>query len=152
MSLVYATSHVLVSVVMIIFFLMIRRPPRSTRTDTLFPYTTLCRSRGREGTCRADSGGVRRACRRVQQCGDPAGRTSACRSVARTVSAEPGYPCNRHVHVNEVPEPCDDRAWAAGLYRQHPIRRSRGRSAAARRLCRREASWCLAPPMTGGTV
>src|SRR3546814_18662973 len=25
-------------------FLMIRRPPRSTRTDTLFPYTTLVRS------------------------------------------------------------------------------------------------------------
>src|SRR3546814_17624969 len=38
-----------------LFFLMIRRPPRSTRTDTLFPYTTLFRSpcacplpRGRE--------------------------------------------------------------------------------------------------------
>src|SRR3546814_12577328 len=29
------------------FFLMIRRPPRSTRTDTLFPYTTLFRSAGR---------------------------------------------------------------------------------------------------------
>src|SRR3546814_13792071 len=29
-----------------IFFLMIRRPPRSTRTDTLFPYTTLFRSQG----------------------------------------------------------------------------------------------------------
>src|SRR3546814_1826713 len=28
-----------------VFFLMIRRPPRSTRTDTLFPYTTLFRSR-----------------------------------------------------------------------------------------------------------
>src|SRR3546814_2458771 len=27
-----------------ILFLMIRRPPRSTRTDTLFPYTTLFRS------------------------------------------------------------------------------------------------------------
>src|SRR3546814_9957383 len=26
------------------FFLMIRRPPTSTRTDTLFPYTTLFRS------------------------------------------------------------------------------------------------------------
>src|SRR3546814_17202857 len=26
------------------FFLMRRRPPRSTRTDTLFPYTTLFRS------------------------------------------------------------------------------------------------------------
>src|SRR3546814_4880359 len=27
-----------------VFFLMIRRPPRSTRTDTLFPYKTLFRS------------------------------------------------------------------------------------------------------------
>src|SRR3546814_9590144 len=32
----------------IFFFLMIRRPPRSTRTDTLFPYTTLFRSAGAE--------------------------------------------------------------------------------------------------------
>src|SRR3546814_13541956 len=31
---------------MLFFFLMIRRPPRSTRTDTLFPYTTLFRSGG----------------------------------------------------------------------------------------------------------
>src|SRR3546814_7177158 len=31
---------------MVFFFLMIRRPPRSTRTDTLFPYTTLFRSAG----------------------------------------------------------------------------------------------------------
>src|SRR3546814_9086290 len=29
---------------MFFFFLIIRRPPRSTRTDTLFPYTTLFRS------------------------------------------------------------------------------------------------------------
>src|SRR3546814_1033455 len=29
---------------LIVFFLMIRRPPRSTRTDTLVPYTTLFRS------------------------------------------------------------------------------------------------------------
>src|SRR3546814_11721942 len=29
---------------MYVFFLMLRRPPRSTRTDTLFPYTTLFRS------------------------------------------------------------------------------------------------------------
>src|SRR3546814_16826980 len=28
----------------VLFFLMLRRPPRSTRTDTLFPYTTLFRS------------------------------------------------------------------------------------------------------------
>src|SRR3546814_3647356 len=30
--------------VRVLFFFMIRRPPRSTRTDTLFPYTTLFRS------------------------------------------------------------------------------------------------------------
>src|SRR3546814_4986570 len=37
---------------MFFFFLMIRPPPRSTRTDTLFPYTTLFRSavRGLDGT------------------------------------------------------------------------------------------------------
>src|SRR3546814_13294493 len=32
------------SLLFLFFFLMIRRPPRSTRTDTLFPYTTLFRS------------------------------------------------------------------------------------------------------------
>src|SRR3546814_16569523 len=30
--------------ILCVFFLIIRRPPRSTRTDTLFPYTTLLRS------------------------------------------------------------------------------------------------------------
>src|SRR3546814_2922127 len=35
---------VVIVVTMCVFFLMIRRPPRSTRTDTLFPYTTLFRS------------------------------------------------------------------------------------------------------------
>src|SRR3546814_5500097 len=34
---------------------MIRRPPRSTRTDTLFPYTTLFRSLRRLGIARLDS-------------------------------------------------------------------------------------------------
>src|SRR3546814_18629156 len=32
------------SIELYMLFLMIRRPPRSTRTDTLFPYTTLFRS------------------------------------------------------------------------------------------------------------
>src|SRR3546814_12393671 len=49
-----------------IFFLMIRRPPRSTRTDTLFPYTTLFRSaraetvRPRDRRLRPDAGQDRR--------------------------------------------------------------------------------------------
>src|SRR3546814_3766584 len=38
--------------IILFFFLMRRRPPRSTRTDTLFPYTTLFRSRGSEGIFR----------------------------------------------------------------------------------------------------
>src|SRR3546814_19598583 len=36
------------------FFLMIRRPPRSTRTDTLFPYTTRFRSEKLEAQQRAE--------------------------------------------------------------------------------------------------
>src|SRR3546814_17248942 len=38
--------------VLFVFFVMIRRPPRSTRTDTLFPYTTLFRSLLRHGSMR----------------------------------------------------------------------------------------------------
>src|SRR3546814_9149514 len=39
-------DYLRVSCCLVVFcFLMIRRPPRSTRTDTLFPYTTLFRSR-----------------------------------------------------------------------------------------------------------
>src|SRR3546814_13107782 len=37
----------------LLFFLRIRRPPRSTRTDTLFPYTTLFRSPDRVDDDRA---------------------------------------------------------------------------------------------------
>src|SRR3546814_3278854 len=62
------------------FFLMIRRPPRSTRTDTLFPYTTLFRSQGVEiirpclhhllalgQVCRAVVGAAVRIADRVRQ-------------------------------------------------------------------------------------
>src|SRR3546814_16430264 len=41
------------SLSILFFFLMRRRPPRSTRTDTRFPYTTLFRSAG-AGGCRRD--------------------------------------------------------------------------------------------------
>src|SRR3546814_9814499 len=42
------------------FFLMIRRPPRSTRTDTLFPYTTLFRAVDRHVAHREDVAGALR--------------------------------------------------------------------------------------------
>src|SRR3546814_15114844 len=44
-----------------VFFLMIRRPPRSTRTDTLFPYTTLFRSQPGLDRLRRRPGGAGRA-------------------------------------------------------------------------------------------
>src|SRR3546814_12424627 len=40
-----AVISIVIVVYGVFFFLMIRRPPRSTRTDTLFPYTTLFRSK-----------------------------------------------------------------------------------------------------------
>src|SRR3546814_11747675 len=51
------------------FFLLIRRPPRSTRTDTLFPYTTLFRSRedslSRRCSCRCRGPSARRRSTRL---------------------------------------------------------------------------------------
>src|SRR3546814_16559926 len=44
-----------------ILFLMIRRPPRSTRTDTRFPYPTLCRSLERRQHLPVDPAPPRRA-------------------------------------------------------------------------------------------
>src|SRR3546814_15373444 len=41
---VMVTCTIMFALSSFFFFLMIRRPPRSTRTDTLFPYTTLFRS------------------------------------------------------------------------------------------------------------
>src|SRR3546814_12587120 len=65
---------------------MIRRPPRSTRTDTLFPYTTLFRSRG---CLEAEASGAAIAARS----GQPAAaagvdeRTRAGRLVGRAVAS-----------------------------------------------------------------
>src|SRR3546814_16017972 len=49
--------YTFLSICVCVFFLMIRRPPRSTRTDTLFPYTTLFRSRPSR-SCRAEEVGA----------------------------------------------------------------------------------------------
>src|SRR3546814_15650233 len=60
---------------------MIRRPPRSTRTDTLFPYTTLFRSGAARGDARLSPlGGCRGA-------GDGGDRADAGRGCAADVRA-----------------------------------------------------------------
>src|SRR3546814_10422605 len=45
---------------------MIRLPPTSTRTDTLFPYTTLFRSKRRTGTASFGVGRATRRCRSTE--------------------------------------------------------------------------------------
>src|SRR3546814_19462216 len=52
-------NRVVLVIVICLFFLMIRRPPRSTRTDTLFPYTTLFRSDLAGRAVAVDAGGER---------------------------------------------------------------------------------------------
>src|SRR3546814_3297286 len=52
--------------VFFLFFFMIRRPPRSTRTGTLFPYTTLCRSHRHDGG--GDGGGDGQAGEQAEVC------------------------------------------------------------------------------------
>src|SRR3546814_336313 len=64
---------------MFLFFLMIRRPPRSTRTDTLFPYTTLFRSLLPPRAAQRDESLGRR--RRLP--GAPEGRPGDCRQGPR---------------------------------------------------------------------
>src|SRR3546814_8605865 len=72
-----------------VFFLMIRRPPRSTRTYTLFPYTTLFRSRLGEGEARDQrrDGDMPDCCfgvwMRVRHETSPVGRGLICASGAR---------------------------------------------------------------------
>src|SRR3546814_14489027 len=58
-ALISGVYSLLLSIHVLFFFLMIRRPPRSTRTDTLFPYTTLFRS-GDARRAGGDSRGVDR--------------------------------------------------------------------------------------------
>src|SRR3546814_1879781 len=70
----------------VVLFLMIRRPPRSTRTDTLFPYTTLFRSanggEGPGGNARDNRRADRRP-RRLRRRAFPAVVAAAARAPGR---------------------------------------------------------------------
>src|SRR3546814_14868160 len=60
---------------------MIRRPPRSTRTDTLFPYTTLFRSVSAEIQASDWKDGVDSICRALAWCDGAARRAIECGDV-----------------------------------------------------------------------
>src|SRR3546814_11083430 len=83
-----ACTEICVRCFLCFFFLMIRRPPRSTRTDTLFPYTTLFRSDGGDGgrrrRRRSHSAGARRGARHQRLCARSGGAGGAGRSEEHT--------------------------------------------------------------------
>src|SRR3546814_8591381 len=68
------------------FFLMIRRPPRSTRTETLFPYTTLFRSRFR---CHLGGRAAEALTRRIHESGGQ-NTLRQCEGEAGCIDAVPG--------------------------------------------------------------
>src|SRR3546814_11281520 len=81
--------------VIVLFFLMLRRPPRSTRTDTLFPYTTLFRSAVRRADAAVDG-----------------------RAAALVADADPAAA----LHQGEDPRsvsPARDIAWASRRSEEH---------------------------------
>src|SRR3546814_9312891 len=87
---------------------MIRRTPRSTRTDTLFPYTTLFRSQcaapGCNGELRSDEVATRRN-PRLDSAGIAAGRPGRVlhRAADRVVEGT-GNAANRGRRIDAAPE------------------------------------------------
>src|SRR3546814_9395725 len=97
---------------------MIRRPPRSTRTDTLFPYTTLFRSDRRVGRAQVEA----RRPAGVQRGANPAGPRHALRNPqccedkavpAPQAARAPALFARRSVH--RVLHDCGDRAMTLAL-------------------------------------
>src|SRR3546814_5339908 len=91
---------------------MLRRPPRSTLTDTLFPYTTLFRAAGGRRDCRFErhqADEIRRqlsgwcAMRRpvlVPSLSEPAGRLAIF--TKQDLSGKDGLPCRSEEHTSEL--------------------------------------------------
>src|SRR3546814_1924262 len=81
---------------------MIRRPPRSTRTDTLLPYTTLFRSVGgiRPAAPRATRQGVRSASVRTRPLSPPIVQLSP--SSRRKAMASDRPPSRSEEHTSEL--------------------------------------------------
>src|SRR3546814_6394269 len=108
---------VLLSVFLVVFFfLMIRRPPRSTRTDTLFPYTTLFRSAHRRNRDQPrDASTWLRSCTAPM----PLPESARYRAQAAAMARYPGgCPWSRRQNTRPIPSKQRQRAfWCAGLRR-----------------------------------
>src|SRR3546814_8308569 len=82
------------------FFLMIRRPPRSTGTDTLCPYTTLFRSDRLDGRARRDQ---------LERLGDLLGRGAAAdvKEVRRLATVQLDDVHGRHRQTGAIDHAAD---------------------------------------------
>src|SRR3546814_8402523 len=93
-----------VRVLDIVFFLVIRRPPRSTRTDTLFPYTTRFRSgrSARTSPCKSASRWPPRrcTCRRRRDSSRNRGRRN--RGCSRRARRHANPPHRSEEHTSEL--------------------------------------------------
>src|SRR3546814_12119723 len=102
MSLYYVLIYLFSSVcLMLLFFLMRRRPPRLTRTDTLFPYTTLFRSSSRHAPqCSQRSRAARSVVARAPCLRAPGGLRAAARRL-RDATAD-GAAARSEEHTSEL--------------------------------------------------
>src|SRR3546814_15494238 len=119
-----------------VLFLRRRRPPRSTRTDTLFPYTTLVRDgdgrRPRAGRQQPQGSGRRGEAAVNQDFGEPAGGQELGQTALRVVPRghHPLEQQNRpeqraHDRVRRLDTVGQD---ALAIYRPHPPRPGAPRS------------------------
>src|SRR3546814_11808711 len=111
---------------------MIRRPPRSTRTDTLFPYTTLFRSVGPAGGLRVHGEGDPRAgAGRAERRTGPVDGRRGPRRPAPEGEGAPGPGLRRlraHAHEARDPRPALRGARIRGAAGHGRPRRSEERS------------------------
>src|SRR3546814_7286881 len=120
---------------------MIRQPPRSTRTDTLLPYTTLFRSRGecrRRGRSRPAAPDPAR--RRPRSAQPRVKKTWSCDPVTRTNAFTTSSAIEWIVHgqINKVHEYAQDR------HQQGPLCRSEEHTSELQSLMRISyAVFCL---------
>src|SRR3546814_4828300 len=88
----------------VIYFLMILRPPRSQRPDTLFPYTTRFRSSARKARCRSHRGRpLSRYRLRAQRIAAPDGRRRPDQDAGvRGLYEYRGDHCRSEEHTSEL--------------------------------------------------
>src|SRR3546814_6787308 len=101
---------------MLVFCLMIRRPPISTRTDTLFPYTTLFRSKAVEAGAHCRAIGPEHPDLDIVACLDIGGQGERPRHMVHVVAGRP--------IEAEVQRPCSAFLFADQLHRKAPDRKS----------------------------